>query len=661
MVHFNTGVTALQTSERALQVIGNNIANANTPGYHRQVARLTSTVPYQQAGLSIGTGVAIPDIGRLRSRVVEDAITRQMYATGDVDARLQGMQSVETQLTVGDSSAGDQLTSLFNQFEQLSSQLNNTTLRNQTVSTGKGLTDELNRLAGEFGQVAKDADGTIAITVQNINDLSKQIATLNEEIQRVESRGIDAHDLRDQRDQRINDLATLVNVNVTEEQNAGQSNVRVGGIPLVLGNRSIPLEVTSNPANPSQTVVVAKEMNVPVDATGGKLGGLLHFRNVALSDVQQRLDTFANQLIRAIDEVHATGMGTAGPLTQLTSRRTVSSATASLASAGLAYPPQAGSLFIGVTDLATGSRTLHEVAIAPTNSLQDVATAISGVPNVQAVVSASDNTLSISAAAGFGFDFAGGFDAPNTTGLTAATTTTPRMAGFPDRASNDTFTFTFTGTSGTIGETPGLMLQVTDQSGVVVATQNVGKGYVPGSALQVADGVSVALSSGTANVGDSFSTRMVSHSDTAGILTTLGLNTFFVGSDASSIGINPDLLGNTERLATSRSGDVGDSSNVLRLAALRDTPLLSGGKQTLQEFFTETVTTVGSQVQNLTNSQQTNQILGERLQAEQQSISGVDVNEELTRMLQFQRMFQMAAEQIKVVNATFDALFQILS
>jgi len=103
MVHFNTGVTALQTSERALQVIGNNIANANTPGYHRQVARLTSTMPYQQAGLSIGTGVTLPDISRLRSRIVEDAITRQAYEAGDMEARMEGMRSVETQLTARDS------------------------------------------------------------------------------------------------------------------------------------------------------------------------------------------------------------------------------------------------------------------------------------------------------------------------------------------------------------------------------------------------------------------------------------------------------------------------------------------------------------------------------------------------------------------------------
>jgi flagellar hook-associated protein 1 FlgK len=203
------------------------------------------------------------------------------------------------------------------------------------------------------------------------------------------------------------------------------------------------------------------------------------------------------------------------------------------------------------------------------------------------------------------------------------------------------------------------MLQVTDSSGDVVATRNVGAGYTPDSAVEIAEGVAVRLS-GSVNGGVSLATEVVSRPDTAGILTALGLNTFFVGGDANSIAVNPDLLGNPDRLATSRSGDVGDSSKVLRLAALRDAPLLSGGKQTFQEYFTEMVTGVGSQVQDLTENQQTQQILGERLQAERQSISGVDPNEELTRLLQFQRMFQMAAEQIKVVNQAFDALFEIL-
>jgi flagellar hook-associated protein 1 FlgK len=405
-------------------------------------------------------------------------------------------------------------------------------------------------------------------------------------------------------------------------------------------------------------VVIAPDLNdLPITATGGKLGGLLHFLNVGLPEVQQRLDTFASELIRAIDGIHATGVGTAGPLTELTSRRPVSDPNQPLASAGLDYPPQAGTLWIGVTDLATGSRELHEITVDPaTTTLNSLETAIRGVPNVQAAVT-SDGTLRISANPGYGFDFAGGYDVTSTV-LTGTNPPVPQMSGFPDRASNDEFTFTFLG-DGTVGQTTGLMVEVKDQSGNVVATRNVGEGYTPDSVLDVADGVVVRFSAGDVKQRDHFVTQVVSQPDKAGILTALGLNTFFVGGNASSIGVNPDLE-NPDRLATSRTGAVGDSSNVRRLAALRDTPLLSGGKQTLSGFFTEMVTDVGNEVQDLAEIQTTQELLGERLESERQSISGVDPNEELVRLLQFQRMFQAAAEHIRIVNEAFDAVFEIV-
>src|SRR5207237_955137 len=127
-----------------------------------------------------------------------------------------------------------------------------------------------------------------------------------------------------------------------------------------------------------------------------QLAGLLQLRNQSIPGFAGRLDTLAHTFAQQFDEIQATGLGTGGPLTFTACTRGVSKTTAALSQANLGFPPQAGSLFITVTDKATGNRTTSEVKIDPaTQSLQDVATAISAVPNLQGVVDAQTGTLQI--------------------------------------------------------------------------------------------------------------------------------------------------------------------------------------------------------------------------------------------------------------------------
>jgi flagellar hook-associated protein 1 len=208
--------------------------------------------------------------------------------------------------------------------------------------------------------------------------------------------------------------------------------------------------------------------------------------------------------------------------------------------------------------------------------------------------------------------------------------------------------------------TPNLTLQVKDAGGNPVTTLNIGQGYSPGTALTVANGVTVKLASGTANNGDTFSIPVIAQPDTAGILTALGLGTFFTGSTPADLAVQPALLSNPSLLAGSRSGDPGDNSNLLRLAALHDQPLLANSTQTLTQGFDALVGDVATQVQQLTTQQTSQQAIGQQLQVQQQSISGVDPNEEMVNLMNFQRSFQIASEYISTVSTTLNSLLQIL-
>ena len=669
MSGLSIGLSSLTAHQRALDITGQNIANANTPGYHRQVARLAARLPQELQQFQIGTGVEVTDIHRLRNSLLENLLTRQTFELGDTTAQVQTLRQIEVLIGPGEGSVYNRLEAFFNSLTELTGRPDDVTQRRVVLGSAAALGDQLNALAGEFDRVRQRLDANLSSVVSEINQLAPKIAELNGEIQRAEVRGIDANDLRDQRDQLINELAQRVGVRIVE-QDFGQSAVFVSGLPLVLGNRSLELAVTTD--QQGSVVVTRVGSTDPILIPGGELGGLLAVRNQVVPDLRNRLDLLAGELIRRLDSVQATGLGLpltlpsplggegrVRGLTFLSGHRAVNDVTVPLSQAQSAFPVQAGSLFITVTDLATGQRTLTEVAIDPaTQSLQDVAATISAVGNLQAIADAQTQTLQIMVQNGFAFDFAGRLQSsPDTSGITG--TTTPTIGGVYSGDDNDVFNFRVIG-SGTVGVTAGLTLEVRDAGGTVIASLDIGQGYEPGSDLEVADDVSVRLSSGTANTGDTFSVQVVADPDTADILSALGLNTFFSGQDAASIQVQPDLLSQPGRLSASRSGQPGDASNLRRMTALRDTLVLAGGTQTFREFYASIVGDVATKVQELSQLKDHQELVGQRLEAERQSISGVDPNEELVRLLQLQRSFQIAARYISVVNETLDELLLLV-
>jgi flagellar hook-associated protein 1 FlgK len=665
IANLSIGLSALQVNQRVLDIIGENISNASTPGYHRQVANLVETTPTQIQHLVIGSGVSISDIRRQSDSLLENALTSQTSSLSDTTAQLNTLQQVESLLTPSDGSVTTSVETFFNQLSQLAAHPDDVTQRQTVLGSAAALSGDLNAGAGALDQLRENADVQIKAEVGTINSLDSQIADLNDTIRNAAARGISANDQLDQRDQLINDLAQHVGVQTIAAE-FGQRTVLVGGIPVVTGSQHLDLQTTIDKAN--QAVVTASDSAVPLTIMGGTLGGLLLVRNQALPAYQSRLDTLASELIKRVNSVHATGLGLNGPLTQASGQQAVKSVTAPLSQAQLAFPPQAGSLFVTVTQLATGKQTLTEIPINPSQSLQDVAAALSAVNGgsaLNAVADAQTGTLKILAQPGYAFDFAGRLPSAPSYSSGYSSTTTAQLGGSYSGKTNDAYTFEFVG-SGTVGVTPGpptgpgLTLQVKNAAGTPVASLNIGQGYEAGTPLQIANGVTVTLSSGTVTDGDSFSTPVVAQADTAGILTALGINSFFAGANASTIAVQPDLLAHPDQLAASQTGQPGDGANLQRLSALRDTPFLANGTQTFQQFAAALVGDVGTQVQQLNQEQSHQQLLGQQLQAQQQSVSGVDPNEELVNLLQFQRGFQLASRYVESVNTTLDDLLQLV-
>ncbi|MFO1093801.1 MAG: flagellar hook-associated protein FlgK [Planctomycetaceae bacterium] len=649
------GLSALQANQQALQTVANNIANASTTGYHRQVAEFADRVPVKNGQLLLGAGVDVQRIQRVRNSMIEQSLTANTVAQGDASARLDTLKQIETLFNPSDGGLSSRLQAFFDRMLAVTSGPDNSVLRQQAVSAASDLADEINSVATSLHQQRQALDSQIAGTVDSINQLSGQITDLNHQIAIAEFKGLQPNDLRDQRDQLLNQLAEYVDVRSLEW--SGQPNAASFAQGAVLLTQTPPT-LTVKSVN-GQLTIWSDQGDRQVSFGGGKLAGLLAARNQIIPATLNKLQALADTLVRSADQIQATGLGQQGPLTWLDGTRGVTDVTAPLANADTRFPITAGKLYISVMDKATGARQMTAIDIDPaTDSLTDVAAKIDAINHLQTYVNPQTKTLSIGAEDGYAFDFVGRLEtAPDLSAVTG--TSRVALSGRYTASTTDAFTFKVVG-SGAVGAASGLQVEVRNSAGTLLKTLDVGTGYEPGKALDVADGVQVSFGAGTLNAGDTFTTDVVANSDTSGVLPALGLNTFFDGTNVGGLSVRDSLLSNPDALSVSQTGLPGEGNNAARFADLRDQLLMSGGKLTFEDYLAETTGLIGSDVQTTDNDLTHLKSLGDELNSAQQSESGVDPNEEMVKLLQYQKAFQSAAKLITTVNQTLDELMNII-
>lgn len=652
IVNFSAGLSALQVNQRVLDLLGQNIANINTPGYHRREALLAARYVPENP---IGFGVEIAEIRRLRDAVLEQTLLQHTSELADFRYRLPRLQEIESLLGTGGQSLRSLLDDFFNQLEQLAVRPADLTVRRMVIDAGHRLASRFRDLNDQLLTLQQQLTEEANTAVQQVNNLARRIADLNQQIARAVARGVAPHDALDRREQLIGQLGELLNVQVIE-QPQHQVNVLTNGVLLVSGENTIPLETKIDAQNRLQISPINSD--TLIDVTAGRIAAMLAVRNGVLVDVMQRLNRLAQAVMSSLDGVHATGLGLSEGFSFLAGTRAVSHVDLVLERAGLAFPVRPGTVWVTISDKSTGARTLHAVAINPaTQTLAQVAAAFSAVPHFQAIADPQTGTLKLLAEPGFAFDFAGRIPTQLSTAITG--TAQPTVSGTYTGSQNDTYTIIALN-SGTVGLTPNLTLEVRNSAGQAIGTVQVGQGYAPGSTIALPDGLLLQLSAGTLNAGDSFAVPVIAQPDTSGLLTALGLNTFFRGTDAGTIAVHPDLAASPERLAISQSGAPADTTRLRQMLAVRHQPVFTESGLTLAGFYDRLVADLGAEVLATQQTHDHLQVVGDQLRAEQQAISGVDPNEELVRLLQFQRAFQLAARYVVVVNETLDELLRLI-
>jgi flagellar hook-associated protein 1 FlgK len=652
MDSYSIALSGLDAAMKGLDIIGNNVANAATAGYHRQRIELSPSYMSQKDSLLLGGGVDFDGVTRMIDNFLESEILRQQSMLGEVSQELSTLRAVEN--AFGELSAGSSLSKAideyFNALQDLSAHPGETIWQSQAVTAAESMAAKF-RTLGEFlstsaNRITLETENTI----EEINTLTSQIAALNSDIEALEITGNPANTLRDQRDQLITELSELAGVQ-TQAREYGVVDVSIGGISVVM-DTSVNLLESGFDENGKLGVTVVGVFHYNTDIQGGRLGGLLSLKNELIYDISEDLDDLASALIQQINQYHVEGVGSAGSFTDLAGWTMLDEDLADF------DPPVVdGKIYIRVVNTSTGAVTRNEIDVdVSTDTLTTLATDITAITGLSASVASS--SLRIQADANYEFDFLPAvLPLPTNSALTGSPPTIS-VSGIYTGTTNDTFTFTVAGT-GSVGNGT-LQLEVRNGASELVTTLNVGSGYAAGDKLDIGNGINISLTTGDLNDSETFEVDAFSDTDTSGVLAAVGLNTFFSGNSALDMAVCSDIANSPSRIATALGADMTDNTNALRMAGLKDQAISSLGNLTPNEFYRQLVTDVGQTVSVKEMQEDNIEIILQNLIEQQSEVSGVNINDEAAQMLVFEQMFQAMAKYMNSVQTLMSSLMEVV-
>ncbi len=654
MDNYDIGISGLNAAKDAFSIIGNNIANAATEGYHRQRIDLRPNYTSQVGEILLGGGVNVAGVSRIIDELLEQEIVRQESLLSQISQEFTTLRTVENAFGefVEGSGLSGAIDKFFNALQDLSAHPTEIIWQNQLVAEATAMTGQFRTLGEYLTSLEQQIELEAENITEQINILTNRIAELNGQIEKREMRGGQAHNTRDLRDQSIRELSKLIGV-TTNAGEYGVVDVYATGIgtPLVVTTTAIDLEVGTTAAG-KLGVSVAGVNNFNITTEGGQLSGLISLRNELVSDAHNDLDTLASAMVQQINQFHVEGVGSSGSFTNLSGWPVTSQNLADFGS-----NVTDGNIYIRVTNTSTGAITRNVINVTKaTDTLSDIATSISGVTGLSASVASS--TLTIQADANYKFDFLPAvLPLPTASTLTGAPPTIS-VSGIYTGTNADTFQFTVVGT-GTVGNGT-LQLEVRDGAAQLIKTLNVGSGYAAGDKLDLGNGIKISLTSGDLNAGETFDVDAFSTSDTSGLIAAIGINTLLSGTSASNIAVRSDIVATPGRVATALGADMTDNTNADRMYGLRDQAVTSLNSMTPGEFYRNIVTDVGQEIFIKKARKDNVESMVQILNNQQGELSGVDINEEAAKLLAFEQMFRAMSKYMSIVNSSLLTIMELI-
>lgn len=441
---------ALQVNQLGLHVVGNNIANSNTPGYIRQELVQSPAVGGRMGDVILGLGVrAVGVVQKLDEFTVERLRqTESSLASSEAQATIyRQLESIFGELTSSDLST--QLGEFSNAIQDVLNQPGNDSLRRLVIERAQTMVSNIHSVGRQMDDITRNLNQEVHGAARDINRLTEQLAKLNRRIVEMEggrSSGSDAVGLRDERLKVLQDLAKIVDIRAVEQQ-SGAVTVFVGGEYLVADGIQRPVTTAlAVDGELSQLEVRLVDTNSPLQITSGRLHGIYSSRESGIGQVKRDLDEFARDLISQFNRIHTQGQGAEG-YTEATGTNPSDDPTAALDLAGFSSNISNGDFKIQVLDLETGATRTSIIRIklngsSDDTSLEDVAAQIDAASGLSAEITAegklrigtdshslrfsfAEDNSNFLAAAGINTFFVG--DNANNIGINSVISNNPRL------------------------------------------------------------------------------------------------------------------------------------------------------------------------------------------------------------------------------------------
>jgi len=632
---FSIGTSALTAAYTALETTGNNIANANTPGYSRQIVDFTAQVETGLSGNYIGQGVAVQSVTRAYNQLLTRQVDLAQAASNQANTRATLLGQVSNLFSSTTGSLGAQVNQFFAAVQTLTQQPSNLAVRQSVLSSAQQLAAGFNDTYGQLQLMQQSANQQIGQEIATVNTTSAQIAKLNDQIALATASGGSPNDLLDQRDKAIQTLNQSIGV-TTMRQSDGSINVFLAnGQPLVVGDQVTQMTMGADPINPQNITVGTKAANsiIPLSASssiGGDIGALMQFSLQDIPAVENQIGQLAVVVGSQFNQQSQLGQDLNG-------------------AAGTNFFTPASPTVIAATTNATSGGTAAETVSATFSDTTQVKASdyrlqvVSGQYELTRLSDGQQTTLSSLSAS----------NPATVDGITISVSGTP--------TDGDTFTIEpVRNGAADMAVSIGQPQQIAAASPVRASLPSSNTGSLSVSSLSVAgpsrdpnltDSVSINFTSPTAyTITDSTTGSSSSGTYTSGQpITFNGWNLTLLGAPATgdSVGIGANL------------GATGDNTNALALGQLQNANLIGGGS--LGAGYASVVAQVGTMTANAQADQQNQQAILQSAQNAQSSVAGVNLDEEASHLMQYQQQYQAAAKVITIASTLFDQILSIAS
>ncbi|HZZ02567.1 flagellar hook-associated protein FlgK [Paraburkholderia sp.] len=651
----NLGLSGLNAAQWGLTTTGQNISNASTPGY-----TIETPVYAESGGQYTGSGYLPQGVSTVTvTRQYSQYLTTELNNAQSSGSSLTAYNTMISQLNnlVGSPTAGiaSAITSYFTGLQNVSNNASSLATRQTAMSGAQTLVNQINAAGQQYDALRQSVNTQLTNTVSQINSYTQQIAQLNGQISAASSQGQPPNQLMDQRDQAVSKLSQLIGVNVVNSN--GSYSVFMGnGQPLVSSTNSYNLGTAPSTGDTSELSVqylgqaganpAATPQNLPDSkVTGGTLGGLLAFRSQTLDPAEAQLGAIAVSFASQVNAQNSLGITLAGaqggalfsvgsPTVYANTQNTgnaslnVSFASAAQPTTGdytLAYNGTTYTLTDNSTGSVVGSATdlskpINGLNFSTTGTMK-AGDSFTVEPTRGALNSFNTATTDPSALAAAA-PVLGAATASNTgTGTITQGTVT---AGYTMPNATTTLSYNGTGLSGfpagstvTVAGSPPTTYPITDTTTVVPYSSSTGAALTISNATAgQMNNVSVTIS-GAPAAGDTF---------------TIGPNT----------------------------GARNDGRNALALSNLSTAKAMAGGTVTLTGAYANYVNQIGNQTNQIQTSSTAQTSLVTQITTAQQSVSGVNINEEAANLLQYQQLYQANSKVIQTAQTLFQTILGIL-